>query len=204
MTKPASSPDREHPAAAYHARRRGEVDAKILKTARDILDSEGLSALTVERVAAESGVAKTTIYRRFKHRLDLATAAVAELPTQPEKNPAGATDLKDWIRRVIEAFDTSMRTRGAEVIGAGLMYRHDEEFFELFQQRLIVGRGQAARPRLEAAVESGEIRGDTDVATMYNLITGSVIAAHLGGSADDPKWIDQAVELVWTAIQPQG
>ena len=74
MATPENSTVREHPAAAYHARRRSEVDAKILKTARTILNEEGLAALTVERVAADSGVAKTTIYRRFKHRLDLATA----------------------------------------------------------------------------------------------------------------------------------
>lgn len=67
-----------HPAAAYHDRRRAEGTAKVLDAARAVLAEHGLQGLTIERVVQCSGVAKTTIYRRYSHRLELAAAAVFE------------------------------------------------------------------------------------------------------------------------------
>jgi AcrR family transcriptional regulator len=191
---------REHPAAAYHARRRSEVDAKILKTAREILNQEGLAALTVERVAAESGVAKTTIYRRFKHRLDLATAAVAELPEAFQIE--GPADIREWLKLLVQGMSFGMQTRAAEVIGAGLMYRHDEEFNKLYKERVVDARADAVRPRLQAAVEAGEIRGDVSIDVIMNLVAGTVITGHLNGSVDEPNWIDDNMTLIWSAFAP--
>lgn len=190
-----------HPAAAYHARRRSEVDAKILGTARQILNNEGLAALTVERVAAESGVAKTTIYRRFKHRLDLATAAIAELPEA--FTIEGPEDIREWISALVLGMSAGMQTRAAEVIGAGLTYRHDPEFNRLYKERVVDARAEAVRPRMEAAVAAGEIRDDVPIDTIMGLIGGIVISSHLNGTADRDGWIDDAMTLIWSAIAPQ-
>jgi AcrR family transcriptional regulator len=200
----ASSPDsqvREHPAAAYHARRRSEVDAKILKAARYVLNNEGLAALTVERVAADSGVAKTTIYRRFKHRLDLATAAAAELPDVFDDTGADV-EIHEWLRNLIQGSSWTMTTRAAEVIGAGLMYRHDEEFNELYKERVVDARAAVIRPRLEQAVEAGEIRSDVDLMHITTLLAGMVVASHLTGTWKDEGWIDATMTLIWGAISP--
>ncbi|MDO9457196.1 TetR/AcrR family transcriptional regulator [Nocardioides sp.] len=200
----ASSPDsqvREHPAAAYHARRRSEVDAKILKTARDVLNNEGLAALTVERVAADSGVAKTTIYRRFKHRLDLATAAVAELPEVFDDTGSGV-EIHEWLRNLVQGVSWTMQTRAAEVIGAGLMYRHDEEFNELYKERVVEARAAAIRPRLQQAIDEGEIRSDVDLEFILSLLAGVVVGSHLNGTYKDEAWIDSMMTLIWGAISP--
>lgn len=189
-----------HPAAAYHARRRSEVDAKILGTAREILNNEGLAALTVERVAAESGVAKTTIYRRFKHRLDLATAAIAELPEA--FTIEGSENIRDWIKALVLGMSLGMQTRAAEVIGAGLTYRHDPEFNRLYKERVVDARAEAVRPRMEQAVASGEIRSDVSIDNIMALIGGIVITSHLNGTAGDEGWIDEAMALIWSAIEP--
>lgn len=200
--QPANSPIREHPAAAYHARRRSEVDAKILKTARDVLYNEGLASLTVERVAADSGVAKTTIYRRFKHRLDLATAAIAELPEAFTID--GPADVREWLKLLVTGMSAGMNTRAAEVIGAGLMYRHDEEFNRLYRERVVDARANAVRPRLEAAVAAGEIRGDIPIEHVMNLVGGLVVTGHLHGTvADDEHWLDNTMTLIWDAIAPR-
>ncbi len=200
----ASSPDsqvREHPAAAYHARRRSEVDAKILKTARDVLNNEGLAALTVERVAADSGVAKTTIYRRFKHRLDLATAAVAELP-EVFDDPGMDVDVHEWLRNLVQGMSWAMQTRAAEVIGAGLMYRHDEEFNALYKERVVDARADRVRPRLLKAIEDGEIRDDVSLELIIAMIGGMIVGSHLGGDYQREEWLDETMILLWSAISP--
>src|SRR5499427_6425677 len=48
----------------------------ILDATRELLSEGGVRALTVEAVAARSGVAKTTIYRRWRDKWALALDAV--------------------------------------------------------------------------------------------------------------------------------
>lgn len=55
------------------------ADKAILAAARDLLAEGGLSGLTVEGTAQRAGVAKTTVYRRYPTKLNLAVSAVAEL-----------------------------------------------------------------------------------------------------------------------------
>ena len=83
---PAPTPPRGRP-------RSSEADAAILDATRALLAEDGWPSLTIEGVAARAGVAKTTVYRRFSSRTDLAVAAVAELvdaamvPADPDCSP---------------------------------------------------------------------------------------------------------------------
>src|SRR3954447_3237979 len=61
--------------------RRGERIRRdaILDATRELLLEGGVQRLTVEGVAARAGVAKTTIYRRWRSKDDLALAVLLEL-----------------------------------------------------------------------------------------------------------------------------
>ena len=65
--------------------RRARSDQAILAAARELLAQGGVPGLTIEGVAARSGVAKTTIYRRWRDRDELALAAVWD-------------DLVSWLK----------------------------------------------------------------------------------------------------------
>ncbi|MEO7773625.1 MAG: TetR family transcriptional regulator [Steroidobacteraceae bacterium] len=54
------------------------VRARILQTARDLFYREGLRAIGVDRIVAESGVAKTSLYRWFPSKDDLIAAFLVE------------------------------------------------------------------------------------------------------------------------------
>lgn len=62
------------------------ADEAILAAARDLLAEGGLANLTVEGTAQRAGVAKTTVYRRYPTKLDLAVAAVADLVSGGGRN----------------------------------------------------------------------------------------------------------------------
>jgi AcrR family transcriptional regulator len=66
------------PAARARGRPRDErVTQAITEAAlRQLLD-EGYARLSMESVASEAGVARATVYRRFKDKADLVTAAIA-------------------------------------------------------------------------------------------------------------------------------
>ena len=65
---------------------RSSRDQRISAAALDLLRTKGPAAVTVEAVVARSGVAKTTIYRRYRNRNDMLTAALASI-TQPPSPP---------------------------------------------------------------------------------------------------------------------
>ena len=60
---------------------RGRLNTRdaILVAAHAILVDSGVRGLTIEGAAARSGVAKTTIYRRYRSKQDLALAVVLEM-----------------------------------------------------------------------------------------------------------------------------
>lgn len=97
----AAAPRRGRPRSA-------STDAAILDAARASLAADGWVGFSVEGVAARAGVAKTTVYRRYPSRSELAVAAVAELvaeacvPLDPAL-PAG-TLLRDSIRAVADVY----------------------------------------------------------------------------------------------------
>jgi AcrR family transcriptional regulator len=47
-----------------------------MRTAYDLFSSEGITAVGVDRIVAEAGVAKTTLYRQFRSKDDLAVAVL--------------------------------------------------------------------------------------------------------------------------------
>jgi AcrR family transcriptional regulator len=57
--------------------RRAGADEEILRATRDLLDEGGYAAFNVDIVAARTGIAKTTIYRRWPTKGALVVAAIA-------------------------------------------------------------------------------------------------------------------------------
>jgi len=70
MPDPPRSPGRPRSAAA---------DAAIQAAVVELLDEAGYAGLTFEAVAARAGVAKTTVYRRWPTKQDLAFDAISQL-----------------------------------------------------------------------------------------------------------------------------
>ena len=60
--------------------RRAGADEEILRATRDLLDEGGYAAFTVDIVAERTGIAKTTIYRRWPTKGALVTAAIDIAP----------------------------------------------------------------------------------------------------------------------------
>src|SRR5580700_10326083 len=76
---------------------KGGTRERALSTAAEILRCDGYSRLTMERVAAESGVAKTTLYRRWPTKAALCMDLyldVAQRELQEPDTGDVACDLK--------------------------------------------------------------------------------------------------------------
>src|SRR5215469_10973874 len=73
---------------------------RALATAAEILRRDGYSRLTMERVAAESGVAKTTLYRRWPTKAALCIELYLEFAGRELRDPATG-DVESDLRRIM-------------------------------------------------------------------------------------------------------
>src|SRR3954453_19417819 len=78
---------------------RRDVDDGIADATLALLRTKGPRSVTVEAVAARSGIAKTTIYRRHRDRRDMLSAALSRVTTP--KSLAAQADAPDRLRWLI-------------------------------------------------------------------------------------------------------
>jgi AcrR family transcriptional regulator len=155
--------------------RRERSDQAILDATRELLAEAGVRGLTIEGVAARSGVAKTTIYRRWRDRDELALAAVWDDLTSGLLAPRDVGDTRKELLAFLEPVIAVLRSplmsgviRGltSEIAGGGLSdtYRDEVVAPRLVQLEQVVARG----------VERGDLRPDTNVRLAHEMLLGPV------------------------------
>jgi AcrR family transcriptional regulator len=178
------------------------VDQRILRAAFDQLVRVGYGALSIEAVAAEASVAKTTVYRRYPTKRELAIAAMGEetpFAPLPDDLPSRAA-LERFVRQAVAALVESgaIRVLGSLLVEDG----RDPGLLDAFRARIIGPRRSLVLAMLARGVERGEIRADVDPLIVTELVAGSIFGHHvmLGLAADD-AWVEAVVDHVWRAIE---
>ncbi|MDF1478815.1 TetR/AcrR family transcriptional regulator [Leifsonia sp. H3M29-4] len=178
--------------------RRSKADERIVAATLDILRSRGPLAVSVESVAAASGVAKTTIYRRFSNRASLLTGVV----TSASAAVAIPTDLTTretlgWVLR--NASDTIEQVIGRGTVAA-VLANEDPEFTTLLLE-MIRTSTRPLRDTLRARVEAGEIPDEIDIELVMSMLLGVVIAELIRGRETDDAWVESVLGLIWPAFE---
>jgi AcrR family transcriptional regulator len=187
------------------ADRRSDRDrrALILDATRELLVEGGVQRLTIEGVAARAGVAKTTIYRRWKSKDELAFAVLLELV-----DLLAVPDTGDTRRELIYLVESVVRVLGSTMMGGvmrGLVsdLAADPERQEAFRERVVIARVGELRKVVERGVARGDLRPDTDGDLLYELLLGPVYFRLLlsGGPLEDPL-AERLVDAVLPGFTP--
>jgi AcrR family transcriptional regulator len=155
--------------------RRLATGHSILKATREILAEVGVHGLTVEGVAARSGVAKTTIYRRWRSKEDLALAALLEvIREEPPARHLGSTRaaLSGYLGQVIK--NVNSRLYGRILRGLISELAIDRELARGFREQVLARRIAAIRGLLARGIERGELRPDLDTELAVDLLLGPI------------------------------
>ncbi|OWY63551.1 hypothetical protein B7486_52475 [cyanobacterium TDX16] len=151
-----------------------EARRQVLAATLELLAELGVDGLTIEAVAARSGVAKTTIYRHWADRSELITDAVRScLPHVP--NPDTGS-VRDDLHTIFEHIARAEMEGPAGQVMPSLMeaVQRDPALAQL--KRDIVTERE--RPVLEA-IERGQARGELDpeldLQLVYDAIVGPII-----------------------------
>jgi AcrR family transcriptional regulator len=171
----------------------------ILRTAEQILTEAGVAGLTVEGVAARSGLAKTTIYRRFRSKRDLALAVVLDM-TEKVVATGGTGGTRDQL---VGLLDTAIRLlrdtpMGRVMQGLASDIATDPDLSRAFQDRVIDLRIRRIGEIVRVGVEAGELDPGTDPDLLEKLLFGPVYH-HLLFSLEPPSR-DFAARIVDTVL----
>jgi AcrR family transcriptional regulator len=165
-------------------RRRTKTRGRVLSAAARILRTEGYARLTMERVAAESGAAKTTVYRRWPTKAALCMDLYLDVAGRELHDPdtgSIAGDLRHIANTVIR-----LQTRtvaGQAFIGLIAEAQVNPATREAFLAEFAERRREVTRRVLRRAIERGEVRRGTDVDLVIDALGGATTFRLLQGHA---------------------
>lgn len=174
-----------------------DADKAILVAAIDMLHEVGYQGLSMERVAARAKVAKTTVYRRYPSKVELAVAAATQERDRGVPVPdTGDTrqDVAIWLR-MAAAFQTQTNwNRVIAGIAAETRWTPEMEAARraFWQQRVddlcaIFQRGKGR----------GDLRDDVDPEFVVELALGPLYFRTLvSGAPLTPEYVEMLVEEV--------
>jgi len=200
QSTPTQPPRRGRPPSAA-------ARAKALRAAHDILMDEGLGRLTIEGVAARSGVGKPTIYRHWANAQELALEALTarfDTPGAPGVDGAGQgasleAGLREQFRALARAFST---TRGRQIARSIASADPESEFTRAFRNRVILASREAGRGMIEAAVQRGEAAPPPDIEALLDMLYAPVFYRVLLGHAPlDDAFAEGLVTMALRALR---
>lgn len=176
-------------------------DVAVLEATIRLLASEGLAGLSMDRVAAASGVSKVTVYTRWGNKTELIGAALTHLQVDhiPEPSNSVRADLVSHLRAMRRQYDA---VGGMAIIGNCLADEPSNgELLARIRESTLLPRRSHFAALLRAGIERGELRDDLDVESAISLIVGSLYADHLAGTLHGDDWEARVVDLALTGLQ---
>ncbi|MGH8991074.1 MAG: TetR/AcrR family transcriptional regulator [Acidimicrobiia bacterium] len=192
----------EPPARPRGRPRRPDIDEAVLTVTLRHLADPGFGRMSLEAIAAEAGVGRPAVYRRWPDKAALAIAALEHLRVSETQAATGDTrrDLIAHLDR-IRRFYTQLR--GMAMVGALLVEeeRHPE-LLARFRERVVEPRREQLRTVLAAGQARGDIRPDLDLDVAAAALVGSFYARYVAGERFPPRWSEKVVDSLWPALAP--
>jgi AcrR family transcriptional regulator len=159
----------------------------------------GFAKVSMESVASEAGVARATIYRRYRDKADLITAAISG-NSSTHLVPGPSDDPRADLIAYLEAFDQRFAEGCLEVVGTLIGWREEPGALDLHRQRVVGPRLAYLRSLLEQARSLGQLRDGADIELAMQMLVGSVFARRVAGTASDAGWATRAADTIWAGM----
>jgi AcrR family transcriptional regulator len=180
-------------------------DKAILDATLEILNVRGYAGLSIDGVAAKTGVGRPTIYRRWPSKPALVIAALTQSPLLTPAHDTGA------LREDLIAFQSDqvrmMNLPASRRITAGLVADlvADPELAETYLGDYVGQRQAAVRQALQRGIERGELRPDADLDLIYDFLMGPLfMRSVVRGETLPPDMAERMVDLVLSAFGSSG
>ena len=151
-----------------------EVRRDVLAAAGRLLLEEGMDRFTIERVAAESGASKVTIYKLWPSKGALALAGYFAT-VEPVLEFPDSGDLERDLRTQLHAFVELLTTTAAGPVIRGLIAeaQRDPVLMEAYLASYSAPRRRLAVQRLETARTAGQLGPHVDAEAVIDQLWGA-------------------------------
>jgi AcrR family transcriptional regulator len=180
--------------------RRADTDSRILAATLELVREHGPSAVNVATVAARSGVARTTIYRRYDDRGALLRAALATATQRgaPEAELPLREKLLWLLARTEEVLVSGIGLGGVAAVLAG----SDPEFGGALRDALAAGL-HPVRDQVAADIAGGVVSGTVEAGDVVDLVLGAYLAEVLLHGTPSEPWRERTADLLESALAPR-
>ncbi len=152
-----------------------ESHQSILRSTLKLLKRQGKFAeLSIEAIAADASVGKTTVYRWWPTKAALvadAFFASAEEELQFPNTGSVQRDVSLQMRRVIRIFRSDRGKVVAALLAGG---QSDPELLEAFRERFLWPKRRQAYQTLQRGIDRGELPTDSDLDLILDSLYGPI------------------------------
>lgn len=151
------------------------VDAAVLDATATLLALHGYAGLRINDVVAKTGVAKTTIYRRWPTLVHLAVATMEHL--LGERTVPPGTDPRAALEDLVSVGLTSLASAGTSVlpIALDIHAQNDPDLAARYRERIIDPLRDALITTIAQGQEEGSMRAGLPPENLADAIIGGLM-----------------------------
>ena len=149
-----------------------EIETVIIDTVFENLQKHGFRAVTIESISAKTGIAKTSIYRRWPNKAAMVMEAFLfrigpgiEFPRKPRYVESSRLQMLALAKAFRGPFGSMIKALLGEA-------QFDAELAEAFRTRWITPRREAAKAVIQSAIRNKELRPDIDLDQALDALYG--------------------------------
>jgi AcrR family transcriptional regulator len=194
--------DNGKPAPDRHVSRRARTEKAILDATEELIAEGGVDGLTVEGVASRSGVAKTTIYRRWRDKEELALAILVERTAEISPPP----DVGDTRKELLTFLKTAKQVIRPGGVAQGLAsdIATQPHLGRIYRERIVDLRRSELKTVIDRGIARGDFRADIDLWVAHELLIGPLYYRLLfSGAPLNTKHDNQLVDALLRAFAPE-
>ncbi|CAM4214726.1 MULTISPECIES: TetR/AcrR family transcriptional regulator [Corynebacterium] len=179
------------------------TEERIYASVLRIAQREGFSATSIDAVVADSGVAKTTIYRRYADRKEMLVDALDHIAISipnivdyySDEDALTKEAFREYITELGSFIEDNVGTRvfGSLIASADpLVVAWRERFEEAFYDRFIED--------IEDAQTKGTLRPEADPGVVGAMVVGAVILRSTFNVSSAKLQAKRITEVLWPVI----
>jgi AcrR family transcriptional regulator len=146
----------------------------VLRSTIKLLRRRGFAHLSIEAIAADASVAKSTVYRWWPTKGALVVDAFAFSTEEELRFPDSGSVYRDVTQQLTHWLAILRSSRGCVVRAILAAGQSDPQLLEEFRARLLRPRRQWAYETLRRGIERGELPRNLDLDLVLDILYGAI------------------------------